>query len=363
MRITVAGENLKKALGLSEKIVNRNTTLPILNNVLLRTENGRLKVSATNLEVGINCFIGSKIDEAGEIAVPAKIFSNLVYNMKDDKLTLTAKNNILHINSQKHKTQILGLSGQDFPIIPKIKSEPVTTLPAKLLKSGLSAVMDAASSSEARPELSGIYIYNANGFVYFVATDSFRLAEKKISLQLKKPIKIILPRPTAGEFIRICSEIEGDVDVYIHENQIAIENDDIEVVSRLIEGSYPDYARIIPENFKTKIILAKEEMENSIRLAGLFSSHVSDITIKARTDNLEVTAKNSDKGEIEEKIGALIDGDDFEITLNYNYLLDGLKTIMTPNVVLEFTGPGSPLVLKPHHDKPDSTYLVMPLRT
>lgn len=363
MKITIAGENLKRALGLTEKIVTRNRTLPILNNILLRTENGRLKVSATNLEVGINYFIGAKIDEAGDIAVPARIFYDLLQNINEDKLSLSTKNNILYINSQKHKTQILGLSGQDFPIIPNIKTKSSIRIPAKFLKSGLSAVMDSASNSEARPELSGVHIYTSNGTMYFVATDSFRLAEKKIPVQSDQMIKLILPKSTASEFVRICSEIGGDVDLYIQENQIALQNEDVEVVSRLIDGTYPDYTKIIPNNFKTKIILPKDETEKNVRLAGLFSSHVSDITIKTNTDTMEILAKNSDKGEIEEKTDALVDGEDFEITLNYHYLLDGLKTIVTPNAVLEFTGNGSPLVLKPQQDKPDSVYLIMPLRT
>src|SRR3989344_6183716 len=153
MKITINNNNLAKAVSVVEKIVSRNPSLPILNNILLKTENGRLKLTATNLEIGINYFLGAKIDETGEIAVPARIFSDFINNLKEDKITLITKNNTLNINTEKYKSQILGFDPKDFPIIPKINSDNTLTLPAKILKNNLTTVLDSVSVSETRPEL------------------------------------------------------------------------------------------------------------------------------------------------------------------------------------------------------------------
>ena len=155
MKITINQKNLLKALAATERIISRNPSLPILNNILLKTENGRLKIAATNLEIGINYYIGAKIDETGEIAVPARIFSDFISNLGEEKITLITKNNILSLSTSKYKTQILGLDPKDFPIIPKIKGDNFSIIPAKVLKNSLTAVFDSVAISEARPELSG----------------------------------------------------------------------------------------------------------------------------------------------------------------------------------------------------------------
>src|SRR3989344_4737336 len=155
-------KNLKKAFNAVEKVVSKNTSLPVLNNILIKTENGRLKVSATNLEIGINYLIGTKIDETGEIAVPARITSDFINNVNEEKITLSTKNNILSIDSEHYKTQILGFDPKDFPIIPKIKDEPVASIPAKLLRNTLITVLDSVAVSETRPELAGVYIQVKN---------------------------------------------------------------------------------------------------------------------------------------------------------------------------------------------------------
>src|SRR3989344_4512886 len=157
MKITVNQKNLKKAFSLVEKVVSKNSSLPILNNILLKTENGRLKVSATNLEIGINYIIGAKIEEVGQIAVPARIISDFIGNITDDKVLLTNKNNVLNINSDKYKTQILGFDAKDFPIIPKIKSKPLAVIPSKLLRNSLITVLDSVAVSETSPDFAGVW--------------------------------------------------------------------------------------------------------------------------------------------------------------------------------------------------------------
>ena len=363
MKITVNQKNLKKALILVEKVVSKNTPLPILNNILLKTENGRLKVSATNLEIGVNYIIGAKIEEVGQIAVPARIISDFIGNIIDDKVSLTTKNNILSINSERYKTQILGFDAKDFPIIPKIKSKPLALIPTKLLRNSLITVLDSVAVSETRPELSGVFVDFNNDKIVFAATDSFRLTEKNVDFKNVQKQSFIIPRNTVVELIRIAGELEGDLAFNTSDNQISFSNDDFEIVSRVIDGNYPDYKKIIPEKFISKVLVRKDELDKTIRLAGLFSTNISDIKINCSEGKMAVLAKNADKGEIETLIDASLKNQPFEVSLNFHYLLDGLKILDTEKVVMEFTGQGSPLVIRPNDDKKDVVYLIMPLRS
>jgi len=363
MHITVNQKNIKKALSIAEKIISRNPSLPILNNILLKTENGRLRVSSTNLEIGISCIIGAKIDEVGEIAIPARVSSDLINNIADEKITLHTKNNTLFINSDRYKTQILGLDPKEFPIIPKLKKEPVVVIPSKTLRNMLFSVADAVAISETRPELAGVYMDISPKKLIFAATDSFRLSE--ICLDIKNPgqCSMIIPRNTVMELIRITGDTDGDIEIKVGDNQISFYNNDFELVSRLIDGTYPDYKKVIPEKFLSRVLVQKNDIEKDARLAGLFSSNISDIKILCSKNTILFKAKNSDRGEIETTISAVLKNDPFETSVNYHYLLDGLKIMDSDKVVVEFTGNGNPLVIKPYDDSRELTYLIMPLRS
>ena len=363
MRITVNQKNLKKALNLVEKVVSKNTSLPILNNILLKTENGRLKVSATNLEIGVNYIIGAKIEEVGQIAIPARIISDFIGNIIDDKVSLTTKNNILNINSERYKTQILGFDAKDFPIIPKIKSKSLAVIPVKLLRNSLMTVLDSVAVSETRPELAGVFMDFNNNKIVFAATDSFRLTEKSVDFKNIQKQSFIIPRNTVVELIRITGELEGDLVFNASDNQVSFSNDDFEMVSRVVDGNYPDYKKVIPEKCISRVLVKKDELDKTIRIAGLFSSNISDIKINCLEGKMAVLAKNSDKGEIETLIDASLKNQPFEVSLNFHYLLDGLKILDTEKVIMEFTGQGSPLVIRPNDDRKDVVYLIMPLRS
>lgn len=363
MKVLTNQKNLKKALSVAERVVSKNTSLPILNNILLKTENGRLKVSATNLEIGINYFIGSKIDEVGQIAVPARVFSDFISNVTDEKVSITTKNNILSIDSEKYKTQILSFDAKDFPIIPKIKDKYFCKISAKTLKESISTVFDSVAISETRPELAGVYVNFTKNNTVFAATDSFRLTEKIMSLKNEEDQTIILPRNTATELIRILSDLEGEVQLHASDNQIAFVNDDLEIISRVIDGNYPDYKKVIPEKFISRVLVDKGDLEKNVRLTGIFSSNISDIKVKCTENKLYLLSKNSDKGEIEAETEGILKNDPFEISLNYHYLLDGLKVIDTNKVIIEFTGQNSPLVLRQGDGSKNIVYLIMPLRS
>ena len=362
MNITANQKKLFSAIRVVDKIVSKNVSLPILNSILLKTENGRIKISATNLELGINYWIGAKIDEPGEIAVPARIFSDLLSNVTDEKLTLKVQKNVVSINSEHYKTQILGMETKDFPIIPKIIKTSPLQINSQVLKNALMSVLDSTALSETRPELSGVYINIGLNKIEFAATDSFRLSEKIIEVQNGIGKSFILPRNTAMEIIRLTEGKEEDVFLVASENQILIYGEDFEIISRLIDGHYPEYKRVIPDKFISLARINKSDFEKNVRMASIFSSTISDIKLSADKNEMEITAKNSDKGEIIANVACDIKNKPFEISVNYHYLLDGLKILPTENVVIEFTGDGSPLVLKGENQK-DQTYVIMPLRS
>ncbi len=362
MKITVAQKNMRKALGATERIVSRNLTLPILNNLLLKTENGRLRISATNLEIGIHYTIGAKIEEVGEIAVPGRILADFVNNTTEEALTLTTKNNSLLIQSKAYKTQILGFETKEFPIIPRIKEGAICEIPGRILKSALLTTADSIAASESRPELAGLFARFSDNKVTFAATDSFRLVERTLNIKSTKNTAIIIPRNTVMELLHGIQESDETIAVRASENQVSFSNEEFELVSRLIDGTYPDYAKVIPEKFISRALTVREELEKNSRLAGLFSSSIADIHLRCGDGKLELSAKNPDRGAIEVAVECILKNEPFDIALNYHYLLDGLKIMNSDKVLIEFTGVGSPLVLRPGDDRRDLVYLIMPLR-
>ncbi|MEK7124999.1 MAG: DNA polymerase III subunit beta [Patescibacteria group bacterium] len=362
MKLTVGQKNFRRALSLIEPIIGKTAALPILADVVLKTEGGRLKVAATNLEIGITCFIGAKTDEVGEIAVPGRILNDVIQSIEEETVVLSTKSNTLHITSKAHKTAILGTDTKEYPIIPKISAETLFSMGAPALKDLLASVVDAIATSESRPELSGLLLVAGSGTVTCAATDSFRLAEKITKGKVRGSAKVIIPRATAIEVLRLTADDALDISVAVGDNQIAFTSQDCQIISRLIDGNYPDYKKVIPEKWASKALISRTQLERNVRLAGLFSSSISDVTVSCEDGTLSVTARNSDKGEVQATTDAVLKNDAFSLALNFHYLLDGLKAITTEKVVVEFTGDGSPLIIRPADDKNEFTYLIMPLR-
>ena len=283
-------------------------------------------------------------------------------NIRDEKITLITKNNSLNINSDKYKTQILGFDPKDFPIIPKIKGESFSIVPAKVIKSGLSSILDSIAISEARPELAGVFVQFTDKQLIFSATDSFRLAERIMELKHKEENSFILPRTTVLELIRLLNDVAEDISIKYNDNQVSFSTDNIEIISRLVDGTYPDYKKVIPDKYISRLLVKKEDLDKNVRLAGIFSSNIADIKLSCTEKNLVITAKNSDKGEIQIVTESVLKNEPFDISINHHYLLDGLKIIPTEHVIIEYTGQGSPLVIRPEHSTKDLTYLIMPLR-
>lgn len=362
MDIVVHQENLQRALGLIERVTAKNAALPILSNVLLKTEGGRLKLSATNLEVGITSTIGAKVSKEGQVAVPGRIIADLARAARAETVTLSVKQNVMKVDSGSYHTSVLCFDAAEYPIIPKISSGEEFTVDARAFHGVLVSTIDSVAASDARPEIAGAYLRFQKNNLTVAATDGFRLVERILPGKHGKEGSVIVPRSTIAELLRTLADAEGDLIVRVADNQIAFTHDTFEVVSRLIDGRYPDYHKVIPEKFLAKALLKRDEFASAIKVVALFSSSISDVKLECTDDSMRVSAKNSSKGEGQATADANLKGEPFDISLNYHYLLDGLKVIPSETVIAEFTGKGSAFVLRPGDKQDGFVYLVMPLR-
>ncbi|HTP57184.1 MAG TPA: DNA polymerase III subunit beta [Candidatus Paceibacterota bacterium] len=361
MDIIVHRDNLDRALAMVERTTAKNAALPILSNILLRAEEGRLLLSATNLEVGVTASIGAKVQHEGRIAVPGRILSDLVRASRADVVSLTTNQNTLSVRVGDYQTTILCFDAAEYPIIPKLEGGITTHIPIGTLQNLLSTAIDAISTSDARPELAGAFFRMSDTSITLAATDSFRLAEKTEPHQGGENISMIIPRVAVGELLRILSGLSGEVILRTVNNQLAVSHEEFEFVSRLVDGKYPDYQKVIPDRCISKVLVRKDDIANAIKVAALFSSSVADVKIECGEALMKISARNASRGEGEATLAANLKGDPFDISLNHHYLSDGLKVILTERVILEFTGKGSPFVMKPDNQDP-VVYLVMPLR-
>lgn len=374
MNITCSKENLKRNLDSALRIIKYNSTLPILNNFLLSTEKGMLKVSSTDLEIGFTSWVPSKIIKDGSITVPAQLLSQFVNNLPNKNINLEVSNSKLYLNCENINASINGLDAEDFPIIPKIKNDSILIINSKILKESIDSIINSSAVSGTRPEISSIYIKFSPDQIKFIATDSFRLAHKtifisskdvkeKIKMNFEKSQNIILPLRTAGELLRILGDLNEDVSIVIDQNQVLFNLNNIHLISRLIEGGYPDYEAIIPKSSETQCFVSKNNLEESIKLAGCFSSKLNDIKIKTNSEKsyLQVSSSNNDYGNHDAKVASNIKGKDVSVVFNWRFIIDGLKNINDDELVLEFSGDQKPAVIRPAGNS-EFFYILMPIR-
>lgn len=370
MKLSLTQENLAKALSTVGRVVNARGSLPVLANVFIGTDKKRLKVAATNLEVGIVYRIGCKIDEEGSLTIPARLFSEFVSSLPSGNIELSSSDLSLQIKTHHYESQINGISAEEFPLIPEIKTEPALILPAADLKEAIAQVVGAASMDEARPVLAGVYMHIADGMLVVVATDSYRLAEKKLKLTtLKKDDKlsVILPAKTMSELARILAETTGEVKVYLSENQVMFETENVELTSRLIEGQFPNYQQIIPESSLTDVVIDTDEFSQVTKVAGLFArENAGSVRLEVKEEGrVDVVANASQVGDNTSSADCEVTGEDGEISLNARYLTEALAAIKTDQVEFSISGKLNPCVIRPVEEKgkPDYLHIIMPLRT
>ncbi len=381
MKVEILKENLKNGLSIIEKIIGKNLSLPILDNVLLNTEDSFLSLSSTDLETAIKLWILTKIIKGGKAVVPAKFLSSLVSLLPNEKIILEEKKQGLYIECKNFKNQVQGFNPEEFPLIPEFKNIEYLEVDNGAFYQGLSQIVDVASPSQSRPEISGIYFIFSKNLIKMVATDSFRLAEKNITLENNpnkapaKDISFILPQKPARELMNILSGpigySEGKLKIYFSPNQTMFElpmreaaHPQIQIISRLIDGEYPNYEEIIPKKFKTRVIIKRDEFLNQVKTASLFSGKINEIKIKINPQDKEVQifAQDPDIGESQSNIPAKIEGEPIEASFNHKFLIDGLANIKSSEIMFDLSKEEGPCILRPVGDA-SYIYVVMPIKS
>ena len=387
MKITCTQENLNQGLNIVSHIASKNTSLPILSNVLIKADKGILSLTTTNLEIGINCIVRGKIEKEGSYTVGSKLFNDYINLISNQKVDLELKDDFLEIKTEEQDTKIKGNSAEEFPLIPQVeKKNPFICKISDVLKA-LSQVLFAVSVSETRPEISGIYFNFSEDQLTLAATDSYRLAEKTIKLKEKvKAVKdVIIPARTIAELFRILAAYGLDqeisleenkdnnlLEIYFEDNQVLFSFASVELVSRIIEGQYPNYKQIIPTSHKTKAVIGISDFIKAVKTAALFSrTGIFDINLEFKGGKLIVTSTNNQLGENKSKIESKVEGEDNKIVINYRYLLDGLQNIDSSDVIFEMTDINNPCILKSAESlnekkeaiaAEDYLYIIMPIK-
>lgn len=364
MKIESIKEKLLEAVTRAEKVAGKNTTLPVLAGISLEAVGSILTVRATNLDLGISIHIPVKVLEEGHVVVPAQVLSSLLNSISKEKtITITATEKTVSLDTQTTHSKITTLPAEEFPIIPEIGGGSNFSIPAKDLVTGLKAVIYAAAPGSVKPELSSVCLIHDSDTLVFVATDSFRLSEKRIKVRkIPNFTQILIPQKNASEIIRILDGLDAEVSIAIEENQIAFKADAIYLTSRTIDGKFPDYKQIIPKNEETKAIVLKQDLLSSLKTSLIFSDSFNQLklNISPKKKLFEIESKNQNIGESNETIEAVLEGKDISVALNHRYLLDGFASTSADSLSLSFSGEGKPILLAGVGDE-SFRYLLMPM--
>jgi DNA polymerase-3 subunit beta len=356
---------LSDAIGKADKITNKNVSLPVLSCVLIEAQDQNLIIKATNLDLGLEIKIPAKIKKTGKIAIQGSLLNQFLINLPSNDLQISLIQNEegnLKILSKTSETLVKVLNSEDFPIIPKPEKIETIKILNKDFILGIKSVWYSASQSTIKPELSSVYLYKAGQDFVFVSTDSFRLAEKRVFCKTDKDfIGMIIPIKNAGDILKIFDGVDGTIDFGYEKNQFFIQNKEIYLVSRITDGNFPDYKQIIPKEDITHVEITKENFSQILKIAGLFSDQFNQVNIKVSKDNfIEVTSKNSDKGESKNSAKVSVEGDEVIANFNQRYLLDCLSSIEEENLYLGFNGTNKPLIIRGSKNS-SFFYLVMPM--
>ncbi len=346
------------------KLAGKHLTLPVLSCIYLEaTTDNKLIIKTTNLDIGVEIELKIKTIEKGIVAVPANILLSVLSSIKDNNLTFETKDNNLKIYSNKNSATIKCLPHEDFPSIPKLKELKSIKINCNELILGFKSVWYSASSSNIKPELSSVYIYKLDNSLIFVSTDSFRLAEKKVNT--KTPVdfpQTLIPYKNVSEIIKLLEDCNKDINIVFEKNQAAFITDDMYIVSRLIDGSFPDYKQIIPKIFTASATVLKNDFINSIKTSNIFSDSLNQVKLKVSVKNksLDIESKNNDIGEYKESVNASVSGEEIELNFNNKYVTDCVQSIPSDSLILSFGGAGKPLIINGSNDK-SFLYIVMPM--
>jgi DNA polymerase-3 subunit beta len=363
MKLECSIEKIKNALMIVDRITGKNLTLPVLGSVLWVTTGKTLKLRATNLNIGIEMEVPAKIEKEGVVAIRSDILSSLFSVLSGDSLvSFELINDNLSVKTKSNTIILKSIPSDDFPTIPIVEGEELI-IPAKKFLEGIKSVYYSASISEIKPEIGSVYIYPEDDLLIFVATDSFRLAEKKVKIKQKLTFNgILIPFKNTAEIIKVLDGVEGDIKIHLQKNQISFSTTNIYLTSRIIDGSFPDYKQIIPKISTTEVTLLKQDFISSLKVSNVFSDKLNQVTfnIKPNEKVFEIEAKNSDIGENITLITAALTGESIALNFNYKYIIDCFTSITADSLVLQFNGNNRAMVIRGIGDS-SFMYLVMPM--
>ncbi|MDO8183617.1 MAG: DNA polymerase III subunit beta [bacterium] len=365
MKLECLINKIKPIISASEKVTAKNHSLPILGLIILEAKNNILTIKSTNLEVGLEAQLAVKVFTPGQIAVNAQIFNQFLNltTKDDDHLEIELINNNLSLKTNKSTSTLKTYSTDDFPFIPKINNKEEIIIPLPNFITGLKSVIYASATSDIKPEIASVYIYQHQDNLIFVSTDSFRLAEKSIKYNTKLNLpSLIVPIKNIVEVLKVIEEESGEIKIKTSENQISFLTDNFYLTSRVINSTFPDYRQIIPQEFKTKIEVDRDDLINTLKLANIFSDKFNQITIKTidSKDGFEIYAHNQEVGDNKTKIKAVITGEEIEVNFNARYIIDSLSYFTNTKINLCFNEKNKPLLILGSDDK-SFKYLVMPV--
>jgi DNA polymerase-3 subunit beta len=379
MKLSCTKENLAQGLSITSHVSTKNMNLPILNNVLVKADAGGLKLISTNLEIAITCSIRAKVEQQGEYTVPSKLFYDFVNLLPNEPVDIDLHDDGLFVSCASAKTTLKGMDASEFPLVPPVQAKEVYEIPVTDLAKGLGRTLFATATNESRPELTGLLlsIHHPNagaGTLTLAATDSYRLAECVIGIktQYNEPREVIVPSRTLSELSRILSVFKDDVEapervsLELSDNQVVFRYGSVELVSRTIDGNYPDYRQIIPTEFKTKTFVDRSEVIQAIKSASLFAKNgLFDVQVMMDPAKkiVQLSAQDATRGE--NSVSVKVDegsGEENTMVLNYRYLLDGLQAAGTQGVQVQMIDAMNPCVIRPTGEDDKYQYIVMPIR-
>lgn len=375
MKLSCLQDNLAKGLSVVSRAVASRSTLPVLGNVLLATDQGRLKIAATNLELAVTCWIGAKVEADGAITVPARILSDFVNSLPQERIDfeLNTKTQTVHLKCARYDANIKGIDAQEFPIIPTVADGNAKRimLEPDMLREVIEQVTFAAATDESRPVLTGVVAKFEKDKVTFAAADGFRLSVRTAGLSkaIDAPITVIIPARALQQVAHVSGDQEEPIEIAITENknQILFRLTNIEIVSQLIEGAFPDFMRIIPEKHTTRAVVNTGELQNAVKASSVFARDaMNTVRLQIAPSNqmgsgkLTMTANSAESGDNLGEIDATVDGEAVEIAFNARYLSDVLGVLHAPQVAIETTGASSPGMVKAV-GRDDFTHVIMPM--
>jgi len=370
VKLSVMQENLARGLSVVSRAVSSRSTLPVLANVLLKTEDAGLKLTATNLEIGITYWVPGKIETDGATTVPAKLLTDLVNSLPSgDRVDLElGAGESLHIRCGRFETHIKGIDADEFPAIQTAGERPTTRIAQNVLRRALAETAFAAASDEARPILTGVLARFEGDQLTLAAADNYRIAVKTIPILDAVPeTSVVIPARALNELARVLSDVDDPVELIIAtaRNQVLFHIDGVDLVSRLIDGQFPNYQQVVPSSHTTRAILDREELLRAVRPAALIaheSANIVKLVIGGDGESGITVSANAEVGDHVGQVEAAVEGDGTTIAFNARYLADVLTNVDAEQFALELNGPLSPGVFKPIGDD-HYVHVVMPVRT